>query len=69
MGIDILTLINPLMALVLPFTRILAFIHFCPVLDNRAFSKRIKAAISLALAVIITPMLPEKVLLTGLMSC
>jgi len=68
MGIDILTLINPLMALVLPFTRILAFIHFCPVLDNRAFSKRIKAAISLALAVIITPMLPEKVMLTGLMS-
>jgi flagellar biosynthetic protein FliR len=68
MGIDIHALINPLLALVFPFFRILAFLHFCPVLDNRAFSRRIKTVLALALAVIITPMLPEKVLLTELMS-
>ncbi|WP_230352966.1 flagellar biosynthetic protein FliR [Lelliottia sp. WAP21] len=68
MGIDIHTLINPLLALVFPFFRILAFIHFCPVLDNRAFSRRIKTVLALTLAVIITPMLPEKVLLNELMS-
>lgn len=68
MGIDIHALINPLLALVFPFFRILAFIHFCPVLDNRAFSRRIKTVLALTLAVIITPMLPEKVLLNELMS-
>ncbi|MBZ6397191.1 MULTISPECIES: flagellar biosynthetic protein FliR [Pantoea] len=68
MGIDIHALINPLLALVFPFFRILAFLHFCPVLDNRAFSRRIKTVLALALAVIITPMLPEKVVLTELMS-
>ncbi|MCE9993057.1 flagellar biosynthetic protein FliR [Enterobacter asburiae] len=68
MGIDIHTLINPLLALVFPFFRILAFLHFCPVLDNRAFSRRIKTVLALALAVIITPMLPEKVLISELMS-
>ena len=68
MGIDIHALINPLLALVFTFFRILAFLHFCPVLDNRAFSRRIKTVLALALAVIITPMLPEKVLLSELMS-
>ncbi|MEL4870080.1 flagellar biosynthetic protein FliR [Pantoea agglomerans] len=68
MGIDIHALINPLLALVFPFFRILAFLHFCPVLDNRAFSRRIKTVLALALAVIITPMLPDKVLLNELMS-
>jgi len=68
MGIDIHTLINPVLALVFPFFRILAFLHFCPVLDNRAFSRRIKTVLALALAVIITPMLPEKVLMSELMS-
>ncbi|MDI3427641.1 MULTISPECIES: flagellar biosynthetic protein FliR [unclassified Enterobacter] len=68
MGIDISTLINPLLALVFPFFRILAFLHFCPVLDNRAFSRRIKTVLALALAAIITPMLPDKVLITELMS-
>ncbi|HDR2158410.1 TPA: flagellar biosynthetic protein FliR [Enterobacter cancerogenus] len=68
MGIDIHTLINPLLALVFPFFRILAFLHFCPVLDNRAFSRRIKTVLALALAVIITPMLPEKMLMSELMS-
>ncbi|ELW1648198.1 flagellar biosynthetic protein FliR [Enterobacter oligotrophicus] len=68
MGIDIHALINPLLALVFPFFRILAFLHFCPVLDNRAFSRRIKTVLALVLAVIITPMLPEKVLLNELFS-
>lgn len=68
MGIDIHTLINPLLALVFPFIRILAFLHFCPVLDNRAFSRRIKTVLALTLAVIITPMLPERVPTGELMS-
>ncbi|MEH0888038.1 flagellar biosynthetic protein FliR [Enterobacter sp. UNJFSC 003] len=68
MGIDIHALINPLLALVFPFFRILAFLHFCPVLDNRAFSRRIKTVLALTLAVIITPMLPDNVLPSELFS-
>lgn len=68
MGIDIHALINPLLALVFPFFRILAFLHFCPVLDNRAFSRRIKTVLALTLAVIITPMLPDNVLPSELLS-
>ena len=63
MGIDIQALFTPLMALVLPFFRILAFLQFAPVLDNRAFSRRIKIAAALALSIIITPMLPNNVVL------
>ncbi|MTH46140.1 flagellar biosynthetic protein FliR [Intestinirhabdus alba] len=68
MGIDVQTLFTPLLALMLPFFRILAFLHFAPVLDNRAFSRRIKVAVALALAVIITPMLPNDVTPEGLLS-
>ncbi|HBL4690113.1 flagellar biosynthetic protein FliR [Citrobacter sedlakii] len=68
MGIDIQALLTPLMALVLPFIRILAFLQFAPVLDNKAFSRRIKIATALALSVIITPMLPNNVLLGELLS-
>ncbi|MDI9801447.1 flagellar biosynthetic protein FliR [Citrobacter koseri] len=68
MGIDIQTLFTPLMALVLPFFRILAFLQFAPVLDNRAFSRRIKIAAALALSIIITPMLPNNVVLSELLS-
>lgn len=68
MGIDIQALLTPLMALVLPFIRILAFLQFAPVLDNKAFSRRIKIATALALSVIITPMLPNNVLLSELLS-
>lgn len=68
MAIDINTLINPLLALIFPFFRILAFLHFCPVLDNRAFSRRIKTVLALALAAIVTPMLPEQVLPGELLS-
>ncbi|UGS41847.1 flagellar biosynthetic protein FliR [Pseudocitrobacter corydidari] len=68
MGIDIQTLLTPLIALVLPFIRILAFIQFAPVLDNKAFSRRVKIATALALSVIITPMLPNNVVLSELLS-
>lgn len=68
MGIDIHDLLTPLMALCLPFIRILAFVHFCPVLDNKAFSRRIKIATALTLTVLITPMLPNNVVITELIS-
>lgn len=68
MGIDIQTLLTPLLALVLPFIRILALLQFAPVLDNKAFSRRIKIATALALALIITPMLPNNVVLRELLS-
>ncbi len=56
------------MALVLPFFRILAFLHFAPVIDNRVFSRRIKIGTALALTIIITPMLPNNVVLHELVS-
>ena len=56
------------MALVLPFFRILAFLHFAPVIDNRVFSRRIKIGTALALTIIITPMLPNNVVLHELFS-
>ncbi|KUQ85936.1 MULTISPECIES: flagellar biosynthetic protein FliR [Enterobacter cloacae complex] len=68
MGIDIQALWTPIMALVLPFLRILAFLKFAPVLDNRVFSRRIKIGTALALAIIITPMLPHNVVLNELIS-
>jgi len=68
MGIDIQTLWTPLLALVLPFFRILAFLQFVPVLDNRVFSRRIKIGTAIALALIITPMLPNNVVLNELLS-
>lgn len=68
MGIDIQALIAPLMATILPFFRILALLQFSPVLDNRAFSRRIKVATALSLSVIITPMLPNQPVLMSLLS-
>lgn len=68
MGLDIQALLTPLMALILPFFRIMAFLQFAPVLDNRAFSRRIKIATALALSVIITPMLHDLPVLEGLLS-
>ncbi len=56
------------MALVLPFFRILAFLQFAPVIDNRVFSRRIKIGTALALTIIITPMLPNNVVLHELFS-
>lgn len=68
MGIDIQTLWAPILALALPFFRILAFLQFVPVLDNRVFSRRIKIGTAMALAIIITPMLPNNVVLSELLS-
>ncbi|KFK95367.1 MULTISPECIES: flagellar biosynthetic protein FliR [unclassified Serratia (in: enterobacteria)] len=68
MGIDIHALLGPLMALLLPFFRILAFLHFCPVFDNKAISRRIKIAAAMTLTVLITPMLSNNVVLTELIS-
>lgn len=57
MGIDINALITPLMAIWLPFIRIMAFFHFCPIFDQRAFPINAKVLLSLLLAMVITPML------------
>lgn len=68
MGTDIPTLIAPLTAAFLPFVRILAFIHFSPVLDQRSISRRIKIGLALALTAVIAPLLPQVVVLTELLS-
>lgn len=57
-----------MIALVLPFFRIFAFLQFAPVLDNRVFSRRIKIGTALALTIIITPMLPNNVVINELFS-
>ena len=68
MGIDIQTLITPLLALWLPFVRILSFLHFCPIFDQKSFSRRIKIGTALGLSILITPMLHNNVVLTELIS-
>lgn len=68
MGIYIQTLITPLLALWLPFVRILSFLHFCPIFDQKSFSRRIKIGTALGLSILITPMLHNNVVLTELMS-
>lgn len=68
MGIDLQDLTTPLYALWLPFVRILSFLHFCPILDQKAFSRKIKVGTALILAILIAPMLPNAVVLDDLMS-
>lgn len=68
MGMDIQTLIGPLMAAWLPFVRILAFIHFAPVLDQRSLSRRIKIGLALVLTAVISPMLHQQMVMTELLS-
>ncbi|WNN52438.1 flagellar biosynthetic protein FliR [Hafnia alvei] len=68
MGIDIQTLITPLLALWLPFVRILSFLHFYPIFDQKSFSRRIKIGTALGLSILITPMLHNNVVLTELIS-
>lgn len=68
MGIDLQTLIAPLMSAFLPFVRILSFIHFSPVLDQRSISRRIKIGLALALTGVISPMLHQPVVLMELLS-
>ncbi|MRS89705.1 flagellar biosynthetic protein FliR [Enterobacteriaceae bacterium RIT714] len=68
MGIDVQALVAPLMAAWLPFVRILAFIHFAPVFDQRSISRRIKIGLALALTSVIAPMLHQQVVMTELLS-
>ncbi|MTD26978.1 flagellar biosynthetic protein FliR [Erwinia sorbitola] len=68
MGISINELIDPLLALWLPFIRIAAFFHFCPVFEHRAFPHKAKAGLALLLSILITPMLDNNVVLKELMS-
>ncbi|MFS2221058.1 flagellar biosynthetic protein FliR [Pantoea sp. B65] len=68
MGIAINDLINPLLALWLPFVRILAFFHFCPIVEQRAFPRKAKVALALLLSIVLTPMIDNNVILRELMS-
>lgn len=42
-----------------PFVRIMAFLRYVPVLDNSALTVRVRIILSLALAIIITPLIPS----------
>lgn len=68
MSIAINDLIAPIFALWLPFVRIYAFLHFCPLLDNRAFTRKAKIGLALLLSIVMTPMLAHNVVLRELMS-
>lgn len=68
MGINIDELITPLLALWLPFVRILAFFHFCPIFEHRAFPRKAKAGLALLLSMVITPMLSNNPVLRELMA-
>lgn len=58
---DITQLSNLILGMWFPFVRIMAFIHYAPVLDNAALTIRIRIILSLALAFIITPLIPHPV--------
>ncbi|OON38739.1 flagellar biosynthetic protein FliR [Izhakiella australiensis] len=60
MNIAIQQLITPLLALWLPFMRILAFFLFCPLLDNRALPRKARIVLALLLSILIAPMLPHQ---------
>ncbi|QKJ85603.1 Flagellar biosynthetic protein FliR [Paramixta manurensis] len=68
MGISISDLIAPLLAGFLPFIRIYAFLHFCPVLDQKSLTRKVRIGAALALAAVITPMLAHPIHLTSLLS-
>lgn len=68
MGIPVHDLINPLLALWLPFVRIMAFFHFCPLFDHRALVRKGRIVLALLLSMVMTPMLPNNVVLFELMS-
>jgi flagellar biosynthetic protein FliR len=67
-AIDINSVINMLMAIWLPFIRILAFIQFSPIVDQRIFPIKVKALLALLLAIIIAPMLEHNVIVKELLS-
>ncbi|AWK14604.1 flagellar biosynthetic protein FliR [Candidatus Fukatsuia symbiotica] len=68
MEIDIKALITALFALWLPFVRILSFLHFCPLLGHKAFNRKSKLGAALLLAILITPMLNQNIILKDLLS-
>lgn len=58
---DITQLSNLTLGLWFPFVRIMAFLRFVPIFDNSALPMRVRILFSLALAIIITPMIPHPV--------
>ncbi len=61
-------LIASLLALWLPFVRILAFFLFCPILDNRALPRKARIILAFLLSMIIAPVLEEKIVINDLMN-
>lgn len=68
MTVTLDALLNPLFALWLPFVRIVALLHFCPILENRAFTRKAKIGLALMLSLVITPMLSTAPVLRNLLS-
>lgn len=68
MGIDINALITPMLAIWLPFVRILSFFHFCPIFDQRSFPVKAKVCLAMFLSIVMTPMIASNVVLTDLIS-
>ncbi|ENZ5921900.1 flagellar biosynthetic protein FliR [Escherichia coli] len=59
--IIVLSLLRQALGLWFPFVRIMAFLRYMPVLDNSALTARVRIILSLALAIIITPLIPHPV--------
>lgn len=55
---DVTQLMDLALGLWFPFVRIMAFLRYVPVLDNSALTVRVRIILSLALAIIITPLIP-----------
>lgn len=58
---DVTQLMDLALGLWFPFVRIMAFLRYMPVLDNSALTARVRIILSLALAIIITPLIPHPV--------
>lgn len=57
---DVTQLMELALGLWFPFVRIMAFLRYVPVLDNSALTVRVRIILSLALAIIITPLIPSQ---------
>lgn len=57
MQIDLL--VTWIFSLWFPFVRIMSFIHFCPVLDNKALTVRVRIILALTLAMMLAPLIPN----------
>ena len=68
MGIDINALITPMLAIWLPFVRILSFFHFCPLFDQSSFPVKAKVCLAMFLSIVMTPMIASNVVLNDLIS-